>query len=97
MSVGWFTTERLRNDALKGVWCSDGRLQITWLAVGPWLDSAFIQRRRAVLSDRFDVNTMSQEQKVFDGAAVLLKTDPKIRNNLPPWANAFLQQIQVTR
>lgn len=97
ISVGWFTTDLIRNTTLGNERCTDGRLQFNWLLIGSGIDASFIKKRRAVLYDWFNITSVSQERKVFDGAAVLLKTDPKIWNNLPPGADAFLKEIKVSR
>lgn len=56
-----------------------------------------MEARRAVLTDWFDITFVSQEQKVFDAASVLLRTDPKMRSQLPPGADAFIRQLSVKR
>jgi cysteine-rich repeat protein len=98
MSAWGFATNRMRNDRLgERNWCADWRLVIDGMVVGPWLDPSFVDARRAVLTDWFDVTFVSQEQKVFDAASVLLKTDPKTWSQLPPGADAFIRQLSVRR
>jgi hypothetical protein len=61
------------------------------------MDEGFVESRRAKLERWFDLSKDSQEQKVFDAASVLLKTDPKLWIQLPPGADAFMKQLQVGR
>jgi hypothetical protein len=67
------------------------------MAVGPGIDAEFVENRRAVLTDWFDITVTSQEQKVFTAASVLIKTDPKIRSQLPPGADAFIREVSIKR
>lgn len=98
MSVWWFITDRIRNDRLStSNRCADGRLVIDGMAVGPWLDDTFVDHRRAVLTEWFDITEVSQQQKVFDAASVLLKTNPLSRLRLPPGADAFIRQLSVKK
>lgn len=96
MTTEGFSTDRIRNDKLWWVeWCEDGRLVIEGMAVWPGMNEGFVESRRARLERWFDVSKDSQEQKVFDAASVLLKTDPKLWIQLPPGADAFIRQLQI--
>jgi hypothetical protein len=48
------------------------------------VDQSFIDARRAVLDEWFNITTETQEQKVFDAASILLKSTPKEWKVLPP-------------
>lgn len=95
----WFRSARIRNDNLQSLdWCADGRLAIEWVMIGPNTDGAdFVPARRAVLESWFNVENSSQQQKVFDGASVLIRTAAKFWTNLPPWAWRFDDIIWVFR
>lgn len=96
-TVQGFDSPRVRNDDLSASqWCADGRLMINGLAVGPGVDEVLVSHRRTDLTDWFDISDQSQEQKVFDAAAVLLKSDPSRRDQLPPGATTFVQSISVS-
>ena len=89
-------TSFIRNDNLGAEHrCNDGRLVIDGLLVSPQVDELFVNSRRAVLDDRFNITLKSQEQKVFEAASVLLKSDPSVWKMLPPGANSFLRSISI--
>ena len=89
-------TSFIRNDNLVAEHrCNDGRLVIDGLLVSPQVDELFVNSRRAVLDDRFNITLKSQEQKVFEAASVLLKSDPSVWKMLPPGANSFLRSISI--
>ncbi|MDP2670286.1 MAG: hypothetical protein Q8O99_05050 [bacterium] len=98
MTVDGFSATRIRNDNLSSQQrCDDGRLIVDGLAIGPGLDFDLVQARRARLYDRFNIADVLQNQKVFEGASILLRTNPALRSNLPPGADGFLRDIQLVR
>ncbi len=66
------------------------------MLVGPGVTSVnFISARRSVLRGWFNLENMSQERKVFDGASVLIKTNASLWNRLPPGADELSEVMVV--
>jgi hypothetical protein len=47
------------------------------------------------LADWFDLNEDTQKEKIFEGASVLVKTNPSLWRNLPPTANEFVERLNI--
>jgi len=65
------------------------------ILIGPGLDGKFVNARRAILDHWFDIETTRQKEKIFDGASLLIQTNPSLWKQLPPAANEFMEKLQI--
>jgi len=97
--IDWELQNKIRNDNL---WsyerCDDWRLVIDGFLLWPWLDTErFINSRRALLSQWFNIWYESQADKVFNWASLLFKTNTALWTLLPTWVNEFKDIIKAFR
>jgi hypothetical protein len=94
---GEYDDDFKNTDLWRSEWCDDWRLVINGILLWPTPTDKFIGSRRASLWSWFNIGVTDQISKVYNGASLLLRSNPTIWSNLPDGIASFEGLIDIFR